>query len=150
MDEPCGNQSHGKTKCQTQESSREALCRKRRCHCLRSNIRSERFGCKKIVCDGERVARRHITLVVPYRTKSIRSVLYNVAEQVMLDLLRVRICRRNIGSSYPIFFFDTNAAADRLPKRLLTSASFMLAMAIFVRPKMDTAIEQRNTVPCLR
>lgn len=64
----------------------------------------------------------------------IRLVVNNVLEQVRLDLLRKAVLCEMLDA-YIAKFIDTDAAADRLWKKLLTSSSFMVPIATFVRLK---------------
>lgn len=74
----------------------------------------------------------------------IRSVIYNINAQVMLDL-----CHKDvIGDTMDAHiakFLDTNAAADRLSQRLLTLSTFMSPLVTFMRRKIDTAKEEYST-----
>lgn len=71
------------------------------------------------------------------------SVLYNVVDQVGLELL----CKSSSEiqlDAHIAKFFDTRADADRMSKSLYTSSTFMTTTVIFVRRKTDTAIEQNQ------
>lgn len=75
----------------------------------------------------------------------IRSVVYNLVEQVMLDLFRNDF----IGEKFEAHVakaFDTEAAADRLLNKVLTSGSFIKPIATVVRRKRDSAIAKKETV----
>lgn len=73
----------------------------------------------------------------------IRSVEYNTVEQVMWDLQCENIFREILGT-HPSELFDTNAAANMLSKRLLTSITIMAPIATCARRKTDTAMEQKK------
>lgn len=73
------------------------------------------------------------------------SVVYNYVEKFMLDLL----CKNFISETFDAHvakLFYTDAAADRVPKKLLTPRSFMAPTATFEQRKPDTAIENKNKV----
>lgn len=59
----------------------------------------------------------------------IRSVVYSVVEQVVLDLLQADVIVRTPEVEIAKFF-DINAAAENLLERLLTSRLFMALIAL--------------------
>lgn len=73
----------------------------------------------------------------------VLSVVFNVVEQVILDLLPKdvigKLLEAHIAKSY-----DTDECAEGLLKRLLTSNYFMSPLATFVRCRMDTAMEEKK------
>lgn len=73
----------------------------------------------------------------------IRSVIYNVFEQIILGLL----CKEVIGETLEARrekLLDTDASADRFSKRLLTSGSYMKPTVTFMRREMDNTWKIRN------
>lgn len=72
-----------------------------------------------------------------------RSVVYIVVEQVMLALLRKKVVRDTLNADI-VNYCNTDVAANKLSKRLMTSSSFMTPITTFVRQKMDTAMESKN------
>lgn len=85
------------------------------------------------------------TLYLSYHKaqSGIRSVLYNVMEQEILDLLRKKVIGETLNAGIAKFF-DTDAAPVRLSKKLLTSSSFMALITTFVRRKTDSAIADQK------
>lgn len=71
------------------------------------------------------------------------SVVYKVPDQVTLDLLRKDVIRETPGA-HIANYFDTDAAAEGLSKRMLTASSLMGPIATFVRRKTDIPMENRN------
>lgn len=71
----------------------------------------------------------------------IPSVLYNFYGQVMSNLL-LRNALRETLDAYIKILFDTNAATDRMSKRLFASSLFMAPFANFERPKTNMFKEQ--------
>lgn len=61
----------------------------------------------------------------------IRSVVHNDVEQVMLDLLFKEVIGETLDDQ-TARLFDTNAAANRLPKKFLTLSSLSSPIATFV------------------
>lgn len=74
----------------------------------------------------------------------IRSVVYDVDEQLMLDLLRKDVIGEKLDR-HIAKFFDTEAATDGLSKKLMTSSSFMAPIATFVSRRPDSAIADMGT-----
>lgn len=75
--------------------------------------------------------------------KGIWSVVYNVVEQVMLDLLCKEVICETLDTKIAKCF-DMEAATDRLSKRILTSSLFVLAFATFMRRKTDSTIADKG------
>lgn len=74
---------------------------------------------------------------------SILSVVYNVVEKVILELVRNNVIRETLGTQ-PVKFIETDAVSEGLLKMLLASSSFMEPIATFLRRQKDTAMEQRK------
>lgn len=75
----------------------------------------------------------------------IRSVVYSVLEQALLDQLHNDVIGETLNA-HIAKFFDPYAAISRLSKKLLTANSFMASMATFVRCETNTAITDQNAV----
>lgn len=75
----------------------------------------------------------------------IRSVEYNVRKQLLLDSLREEVIAETL-EPHVRKYFDNDAAADRLSKKLLTSRAFVVPIATLVRHRTDSAIACQNTV----
>lgn len=75
----------------------------------------------------------------------IRSAMYNVREQIMLDLLRKEIIGETLGG-HVAKLLDTDAAINRLSKELLTSSLFVALIVTFVQLENGSAIADQNTV----
>lgn len=73
----------------------------------------------------------------------IRSVFDSVVEQVMWDLKPKDVIGETLDA-HIANFFDTNAAAEGLSKRLLASSPFMVPIATFMRRRTDTALKENN------
>lgn len=59
----------------------------------------------------------------------------------MLDLLQTVVISENLDS-YIAKFFDTGPAVDLISKKLLSSSSFNVPIAMLAQRKADTAIAQ--------
>lgn len=80
----------------------------------------------------------------------VRSVVYNVVEKVVLDMLRELVIKETLGA-HIAKYLEIAAAAGGLLKRLLTSSSLMAPTATLNRRKTDTAMKKiRSTVSPLR
>lgn len=75
----------------------------------------------------------------------IRSVVHNVAEQVLLDPLR-RVVPGETLHTHIERFFDTDVACNWILKKLLTSSSLMTPIPTLVRRKTDSYITGQSTV----
>lgn len=75
----------------------------------------------------------------------IRSVVYNVVEQVMLDQLRKDVSRETLNA-HTAKLLDINTDADRILMNLLTSSPFMSPMTTSVQRKTDTTVANKNTI----
>lgn len=74
---------------------------------------------------------------------SIQSVFYNVAEQVLLELLRKYVIEKMLDA-YIAKLLETNGAAEGLRKRLL-ACSFSMARSVnFHRRKTDAATKEKE------
>lgn len=73
----------------------------------------------------------------------ILSFMYNVVEQVVLELLRNDTIRETLNARVTKYF-NNDAAANSLSKRWLTSITFMSPIATFVKRKADTAVEDKK------
>lgn len=75
----------------------------------------------------------------------IRSVVYRVLEQVMLDLLRKDVIEETMDA-HIAKVLNTYAAADEISEKLLTSSSFIAPITTFVPYKTNLFIVDQNTV----
>lgn len=66
-------------------------------------------------------------------------------QPVMLDIFR-KDATRDTLDDYKAKFLDTDAASERLLKKLLMSSSIMAPLVTFVRRKTDYTIADRNAV----
>lgn len=73
----------------------------------------------------------------------IWSVLYHVGYQMMLDLPRKNFIGDTFEAHSRAKWYGTNVAVDRLSQRLLTSNTFMASIAIFVKRRTDTAMDEK-------
>lgn len=73
----------------------------------------------------------------------IHSGVYNVVDEVMLNLLHKDVILDTLDG-HVAKIFDTEAAADRLSKRFLTSSTFMESIATFMRSKTYTTMAQQK------
>lgn len=72
----------------------------------------------------------------------IHSVVHNIVEQVVLDLLREEFTG-DILDTQNAMYLNTNAAANSLLKKLLASTSFLAPVGKFVRQKTDSPLQIR-------
>lgn len=86
-------------------------------------------------------------LPAPYHNpqNEIRSVVYNIVEQVMLDTLREEVFDEPLNP-FIVIFFDSDVPFDRLSKNLLTSSSFITPIGTFIRRKIHRTIADKSTV----
>lgn len=61
-----------------------------------------------------------------------RSIVYNVVEQILLDLLS-RELMEEILANYIVKYFDTTDTAYRVGQKLLSTNSFMAPIATFIQ-----------------
>lgn len=73
----------------------------------------------------------------------MRSGVYNIIEQAMLDLPRKDVIEEMIDAQLAKVF-DTDAGNEGFSKRLLTSGSFIGPIMPFVWRKTYTAMEKRK------
>lgn len=74
---------------------------------------------------------------------SIRSVVYNVFEPAMLNLLGQDVIDETLDAQIAKFF-DTDAATEGLSKRLLTWSSFMEPIGTLDRRKTNKVMEEKK------
>lgn len=72
----------------------------------------------------------------------IPSVVYNVDEQMMLDVL-VKNVMGDTWDAHIAKFFHTNAAVDKLSQRLLILNTVITPITTFLRPRTDVSMEQK-------
>lgn len=108
-------------------------------HWQRSEVRQEAAVNREAIDNRQGVIGRQTPPVVPQRPSGIRSLMYNVSEEVILDLPRKDVICKTLNAhiAKPL---DTDVAADMLPKKLVTSSSFMPPIATFGRRKTDSII----------
>lgn len=120
--------------------------------CTRSQVRSKGNGYKWTVGYSWGVAVQRSGNFHPQDPKRIRSVVYNVVVQVILDALH----KYEIGETcktldaYNAKFLDTDATTKASLKKMIPWSSPMEPTATFVRSKMIQKWERRSTVPLLR
>lgn len=76
---------------------------------------------------------------------SFRSVVYNIVQQVMLDLLRKEVICKTLNAHFAKFF-NREAATYRPSRKILTLSSIMAPVVPFVRRSTDSAIADRGNV----
>lgn len=74
----------------------------------------------------------------------VRSIVHNVLELEMLDLLRKYVIGKTLDA-HIAKFSDKDEAAEGFSNMLFTSTSFMTPIATFVRGKSNTAMEEKIT-----
>lgn len=73
----------------------------------------------------------------------IGCVVYNAFGQDMLEMLRKEVIVKTLDA-HIAKIFDTNAAAGRVSKRLLTSSSFMARVATLAQRITDTKMDAKK------
>lgn len=79
---------------------------------------------------------------------SIQSVVDNVVQYIVLDLLREYVIRE-MSDGHVSNFIDIYAVATGFSKRLLAFSSFMAPIATFVRVKWIQILKKSSTVPSI-
>lgn len=132
--------------CWTPKSSnRKASPKKRRSDLTRGKVYCKGTGCHPFVVYGRGVVRRYPADILPQCRSRIRSVVYNVIEQVILDL-RQRDNMRQAVDAPRAKILDTDAAVKGSVKMLLVSKPIMASTGSLVRLETETEIEYRTYI----
>lgn len=75
----------------------------------------------------------------------VRSVVYNVVEQVVFDLIRQDVIGETLDKHISAYL-DTENAADKVCDKLLSNNSFMTPIATFVKRKTNETIAAERVV----
>lgn len=80
----------------------------------------------------------------PHSSQSdVRSVVWNVVEQAIFDLLCLEVLRET-PDAHDKKLFDTDAALEELFKRWLASSSIMVPIATFIWREANTAMNEKK------
>lgn len=110
---------------------------------MKSEVSYSEVGRKRVVDYGLESLEDTLQSSFNDTQTSLRSLLNNIVEKVVLDRLRNEVIGKMLDA-HIVKMFYTHATAERLSKSLLSSSSFRASTATFVTRKRDAAMEDKK------